>query len=99
MAIKNPTALLIELTKYPAAIEEKLPEGAPKLSVTLVDIANKLPVAPDFPMELPDMPAPPTFPEGPMPGDLGRRRIVERVEVTPVRTPGVTRPLGAEILS
>lgn len=98
MAIKNPTQLLIELTKYPAAIEEKLPEGAPKLSVTLVDIANKLPVAPDFPMELPDMPAPPTFPEGPMPGDL-RRNLVERVDVTPVPTARVTRPLGAEILS
>jgi len=90
MPYKNPTELLIAATQLPAAIEAKLPAGAPKLSTTLVDIANKLPKVPDFPMELPDLPAVPTLPELPgAPADLGRR-YVSAVEVrsapTPVRT-------------
>ena len=90
---KNPTELLIGATQLPAAIEAKLPAGAPKISVTLVDIANKLPVLPDFPMELPDLPAVPELPALPeMPGApaLGRR-YVTGVEVRPVAAPAVTR--------
>ena len=89
MPYKNPTELLIAATQLPAAIEAKLPAGAPKLSTTLVDIANKLPKVPDFPMELPDLPAVPTLPELPgAPADLGRR-YVTAVEVRPV-TAGLT---------
>lgn len=84
MPIKNPTQFLVDFTKYPAAIEEKLPAGAPKISATLVDIANKLPVVPDLPMELPDLPAVPTLPEIPAAAGLMRRRYVTGVEVAPV---------------
>lgn len=82
MPYKNPTELLIAATQLPAAIEAKLPKGAPKLSATLVDIATKLPKVPDFPIELPDLPAPPELPALPAPPEL--RRYVTGVEVTPV---------------
>lgn len=85
MPYKNPTELLVDATKLPAAIEEKLPAGAPKLSTTLVDIATKLPKVPDFPVELPDLPAPPTLPE--LPTGAGLRRYVTGVEVTPTPAP------------
>ena len=86
MPYKNLKELLIAATALPAAIEAKLPTGAPKVSVTLTDIANKLPVTPDFPMTLPDLPAVPTLPEMPtLPGGVGlRRRYVTGVEVTPI---------------
>ncbi len=85
MPIKNPTQFLVDATKFPAAIEAKLPEGAPKLSTMLGDVAGKLPAIPDLPVEIPDLPAPPVFPEFPAPGGAGLRRYVEGVEVTPVR--------------
>jgi hypothetical protein len=85
MSIKNPKELLIAATALPAAIEAKLPTGAPKVSVTLTDIANKMPVFPDFPMALPDLPAVPTLPAMPAGAGLGRRNYVAGVEVTPVR--------------
>lgn len=102
MGYKNPTEFLIGATQLPAAIEAKLPEGAPKISTTLVDIANKLPVLPDFPTEIPDLPAVPELPEIPAPpgGAELRRRIVTGVEVTPAPAPAAVRkPLGEEILS
>ena len=88
MAYKNVKELLVDATKFPAAIEAKLPEGAPKISATLVDVAGKIPVVPDFPMEIPDLPAPPELPELPeFPGgELGRKRYVSGVEVTPIGT-------------
>ena len=91
MAYKNVKELLLDATKFPAAIEAKLPEGAPKISATLVDVAGKIPVVPDFPMEIPDLPAPPELPELPeFPGgELGRKRYVSGVEVTPVDTPAI----------
>jgi len=96
MPYKNPKELLIAATALPAAIEAKLPTGAPKLSVTLTDIANKLPAAPDFPMELPDLPAVPTLPEMPAAAGLRRRAYVAGVEVTPVRpaAPRAAVPTG-----
>ena len=107
MAYKNVKDVLTDATKYPAAIEAKLPEGAPKISATLTDIADKIPAIPDFPMEIPDLPAVPELPEAP--GGLGRlgpgRRFVTGVEVTPVveRRPAAVavarKPLGEEILS
>ncbi len=93
MPYKNPTELLVDATKLPAAIEAKLPAGAPKLSTTLVDIATKLPKVPDFPMELPDLPALPEMPELPAPpGAPELRRYVTEVEVapTPARPPAPT---------
>lgn len=96
MAYKNVKELLVDATKYPAAIEAKLPEGAPKISTTLVDVAGKIPAVPDFPMEIPDLPAPPELPEVPTPGGglkrpgLGRSVTgveVTRVPPTPARTP------------
>jgi len=104
MAIKNIKTLLTQATNFPAAVEAKLPEGAPKVSTMLLDAAGKIPEVPDFPVEIPDLPAPPTLPELPgAPTEL--RRYVSGVEVisppppapeAPVR---VTKPLGEEILS
>ncbi|GAJ07851.1 unnamed protein product [marine sediment metagenome] len=106
MPYKNVKEVLVDATKFPAAIEARLPEGAPKVSTMLVDAAERIPAIPDFPMEIPDLPAVPELPE--MPGELrglGRgRRFVTGVEVEPVvvRPPAVAvarRPLGEEILS
>jgi len=106
MPYVNPKDLLIDAVKFPAAIEAKLPAGAPKISTMLLDTANQVPALPDFPMEIPDLPAPPEFPEFPTPATgAGLRRYVTGVEVRPVgggrETPVATarKPLGAEILS
>ena len=91
MGYKNPKELLTAATALPAAIEAKLPEGAPKVSTMLLDAAGKIPDLPDFPMELPDLPAVPTLPE--MPGaPAGLRRYVTGVEVRPMApTPAPAR--------
>lgn len=82
--MKNPTDILIDATKFPAAIEAKLPAGAPKLSETLADIASKLPKVPDLPIDIPAPPVP-ELPELPaMPGPPELRRYVTGVEVAPV---------------
>ena len=65
MTYKNIKDVLVDATKFPAAIEAKLPEGAPKVSTMLADAAAKIPAIPDFPMEIPDLPAPPALPEAP----------------------------------
>lgn len=92
MAIKNIKGLLTQATALPAAIEGKLPEGAPKVSTMLLDAAARIPAVPDFPVEIPDLPAPPELPA--VPG-AELRRYVTGVEVTPVgeRPPAPT--LGA----
>lgn len=85
---KNIKDILLDATKYPAAIEARLPAGAPTISATLLDVAGKIPVVPDFPIEIPDLPAPfeiPALPEFPG-GGLGRR-FVSGVEVTPISNP------------
>lgn len=64
MSYKNPKELLQAATGLPAAIEARLPAGAPKLSQTLTDAANKLPALPDFPMAIPDLPPVPELPGG-----------------------------------
>ena len=97
MPYKNPTELLVDATKLPAAIEAKLPAGAPKLSATLVDIATKLPKVPDFPMELPDLPAPPELPELPASPGAELRRYVTGVEVAPVVGAAVVAPTPAPV--
>ncbi|HUV56167.1 MAG TPA: hypothetical protein VMV84_02935 [Dehalococcoidales bacterium] len=101
MTYKNPKELLTAATALPAAIEAKLPVGAPKISTTLLDITGKLPVLPDFPMEIPALPAVPELPGLPTPpGDTGLRRYVTGVEVRSTTLQAVARkPLGAEILS
>lgn len=91
MPYKNIKDVLLDATKFPAAIEAKLPEGAPKVSTTLTDIAGKIPAIPDFPMEIPDLPAPPELPEAPAELRGLGRRYVTGVEVTPVRTPTVRK--------
>ncbi|MBA7611162.1 hypothetical protein ES703_18381 [subsurface metagenome] len=85
MPYKNVKEVLVDATKYPAAIETRLPEGAPKVSTMLADAAGRIPAVPDFPMEIPDLPAVPELPEAPggLRG-LGGRRFVTGVEVTPV---------------
>lgn len=90
MPIKNPIDFLMGAARFPAAIEAKLPEGAPKISSTLSDIAGKIPVLPDLPIELPDLPAPPEIPEIPLPG---LRRYVTGVEVTPAGEPAKAVPM------
>lgn len=102
--IKNIKGLLTQATALPAAIEAKLPEGAPKLSTMLLDATGTIPVLPDFPVEIPDLPAVPEIPAFPaLPGGAGLRRYVTGVEVrevAPAPAAVVTRkPLGAEILS
>ncbi len=79
MPHKNIKTLLVDATKIPAAIEERLPAGAPKLSTTLVNTAAGLPDFPDFPMAVPDLPAPPGIPEMP----TGLKRFVTEVSLTP----------------
>ncbi|MBA7591166.1 hypothetical protein ES708_33318 [subsurface metagenome] len=88
MPYKNVKEVLVDATKYPAAIETRLPEGAPKVSTMLADAAGRIPAVPDFPMEIPDLPAVPELPEAPAGlRGLGRgRRFVTGVEVTPVTT-------------
>jgi hypothetical protein len=96
MSYKNPKELLTAATALPAAIEAKLPSGAPKVSTMLLDATAKMPDLPDFPIELPDLPAVPELPAGP----AGLRRYVTAVEVKPrAAPPGIRKPLGAEILS
>lgn len=84
--MKNPTDILIDATKFPAAIEAKLPPGAPKLSTMLADFAGKLPAVPDLPI---DIPAPPV-PELPALPGAELRRYVSGVEVREV-TPAAPR--------
>ncbi|GAH52820.1 unnamed protein product [marine sediment metagenome] len=85
--MKNPTDILIDATKFPAAIEAKLPAGAPKISTMLADFAGKLPAVPDLPIDIPAPPVP-MLPELPAPPEL--RRYVSGVEVRPV-TPAAPR--------
>lgn len=89
MAIKNIKDILTQGTALPAAIEAKLPAAAPKVSTTLLDIAGKIPVVPDFPIEAPDLPAVPEIPEFPalpgLPGGggpAGLKRYVTGATVT-----------------
>ena len=101
MSYKNPKELLTAATALPAAIEAKLPVGAPKISTTLLDITGKMPALPDFPMELPNLPAVPEFPGLPGMPELGRRIVtgVEVREAAPAAPAAVRKPLGKEILS
>ncbi|MBA7673021.1 hypothetical protein ES703_81209 [subsurface metagenome] len=96
--MKNPTDILLDATKFPRALETKLPAGAPKISEMLTDIAGKLPAVPDLPIDIPAPPEP-EFPELPAPPVLGR--YVTGVEVKPVAPvpAAVRKPLGEEILS
>lgn len=109
MTYKNVKDVLVDAAKFPAAIEAKLPTGAPTLSATLIDVAGKFPVVPDFPMEIPALPAPPELPAFELPefpGALGKR-YVTGVEVTPIPSPApapqiqekVAKPVTAEIVS
>jgi len=90
MPYKNIKELLADATKFPAAVEAKLPEGAPKISTMLTDATGKIPAIPDLPVEIPDLPAPPELPEAPAGLKGLGRRYVTRAEVTPVRTPAPT---------
>jgi len=91
MPYKNPRDLLLDATKFPAAVEAKLPEGAPKISTMLADATGKIPALPDWPMEIPNLPAPPALPELPAlptpPGGTELRRYVTGVEVAPTGLP------------
>ena len=61
MPYKNIKDLLVDATKIPASLEAQLPNGIPKLSSTLLNMAASVPAIPDFPMAIPDIPALPTF--------------------------------------
>jgi hypothetical protein len=87
MPTKNIKGLLIDATKYPAAIEAKLPAGAPKISTMLLNAANQIPTVPDFPMEVPDLPAVPALPAMPGQTAAGLTKYVTAVEVVPVKSP------------
>ena len=83
MPYKNIKGILTDATKFPAAVEAMLPEGAPKVSTMLLDATAQIPVVPDFPIEIPDLPAPPELPAVPI-GDTGLTRYVSGVTVKPV---------------
>ena len=86
--MKNIKDLLVDATKYPAAIEARLPEAFPKISTILVDAAGRIPTVPDFPIDIPALPAVPEIPEMPaLPGGAGLRRYVTGVEVKPREAP------------
>ncbi|MBA7703968.1 hypothetical protein ES703_112765 [subsurface metagenome] len=89
MPYKNPQELVVGLAQLPVAIEAKLPEGAPKVSQMMIDASTKGPALPDFPVELPDLPAVPELPGLPTPpgGNELRRRLVTKVEVIPIPAP------------
>jgi len=90
--MRNIKELLIGVAQFPAAIEAKLPAGVPKLSSMLVDATGKIPAVPDFPVEIPDLPAPPELPAIPTPpGAPELRRFVTGV-------PGVGPPAPAAAL-
>ena len=101
MAYNNVKQLLVDAAKYPAAIEAKLPAGAPTISTTLVDVAGRIPVVPDFPMAIPDLPAVPELPEFPTGGngELSRRFVTEVKEsrVTPPAAAVAVRPQAEKI--
>lgn len=82
MPYVNIKDLLVDATKYPAAIEAALPNGAPKISTMLLDAAGKIPTIPDFPMEVPDLPAPPALPTAPAPAAARARAYTTGVTVT-----------------
>lgn len=97
MPYKNPKELLAAATALPAAIEGRLPSGAPKVSTMLLGATDKIPALPDFPVELPDLPAVPELPVLPGPSALGLgRRYVSAVEVreTPKPTGARTSSVG-----
>jgi len=100
MAYKNVKELLLDATKFPAAIEAKLPAGAPTISTMLIDATGKIPAVPDFPMEIPALPAPPELPALPelpeFPGGAGLPRYVSGVTVTPVGAPARV-PVNARV--
>lgn len=99
MPYKNIKAVLLDATKYPAAIEAKLPAGAPVISTMLLNAANQIPVVPDFPIEIPDMPAPPELPAMPTPpAGAGLRQYITGAEVTraPSARPAATNLRSAE---
>lgn len=89
MPYKNIKEVLVAATQYPAAIEAALPAGAPVISAMLMDAANQIPAVPDFPMEIPDLPAPPQLPAPPTAPVAGLPRVFKgpAVEVTPVAAP------------
>lgn len=97
MPYANPKDFLVDAVKYPAAVEAKIPEGAPKLSTILSDIADKIPELPNFPVELPDLPAPPELPTPPGGGEL--RRVISGVEVTPITGAAAPRPTAARAVA
>lgn len=95
MGYMNPKEVLAAATMYPAAIEAKLPAGAPKISQMLTEAAGSLPDLPNFPVEVPDLPQPPALPA--MPGGLkktpakgGVREIITQ-QPTGVNRVGKTR--------
>ena len=94
MTYKNVKELLLDATKFPAAIEAKLPAGAPTISTMLIDATGKIPAVPDFPMEIPALPAPPELPAMPgLPGGNGLPRYVKGVEITPIGAREAVTPL------
>lgn len=87
---KNIRELLLDATKYPAALEAALPAGAPKISTMMADAATQIPAMPDLPVEIPDLPEAPALPAVPalptVPAPLaapGLGRYVTGVTVTP----------------
>jgi len=77
----NLKQVLVAATKYPIAIEARLPAGAPKISTGLLGVVAQIPAVPDFPIAVPEMPPLPELPEMPQVPGLP---MVYSATVTPV---------------
>lgn len=90
--MRNPKDILIDATRFPAAVEGVLPAGAPKISTVLANLAGGLPAVPDLPIDIPAPPAPtlPALP--PLPGGGALGRYVTGVEVEPAPAPKPAAP-------
>jgi hypothetical protein len=68
MPSKNIKQVLVDGANLPLSVEASLPEGLPKVSSMLTNIAASLPTTPDLPMAIPDLPQMPAFTMPGIPG-------------------------------
>jgi hypothetical protein len=61
MPSNNLKQVLVNAASLPASLEASLPEGVPKISSMLTNVAASLPTTPDLPMAIPDLPTMPAF--------------------------------------
>lgn len=70
MPSKNIKQVMVDAANLPLSVEASLPEGVPKISSMLTNIAASMPNTPDLPMAIPDLPAMPAFTMPGIPGAM-----------------------------